>query len=296
MNLHNLLPVFSECMRRWEKPPTLAQFKDDYYRHIRSWVEGVLWVEDASSLHEELVELDWGTYRERTLRLDPSREEARVRARLADVERVLGLELTGEILLFGSFEIFDGYARFDRGSHQVFLGVDESFEQDRYLDILIAHELTHVARESRPEVWEGWGLSPRMTSHEFGENQPVIEHVFGEGFSCTVSELIVPGQDPWLYAYQSREGLQSALEHAAAIDARIKREISLPHAKSDYTRLYNSRSYGAPVPGFSQYVWGWQWTKRLLAERAGGDPTRLLRVCSKELLESAREFELKGLR
>src|SRR6201999_3644761 len=115
---------------------------------------------------------------------------------------LMGFKLEGEAILMGAFTAMDGYARFDRGTHRVFLGVDESHGRGRYLDVLIAHELTHVGRESRPEVGAGFGLNPRRTQAEVTESQPVVEHLMGEGFSCAVSELVVPGEPAWVYAYQ----------------------------------------------------------------------------------------------
>src|SRR5262249_47291116 len=137
-------------------------------------------------MHALLSELDWSVYRKSALKLDPEREEARGKKHLRDVEKTFGFDLRGAIVLFGAFTAMEGYARFDQGEHRVFLGIDDFSEagprhgSGTYLDILEVHELTHVARESRPSVWEGWGLSPKMTHDEFSENQPVIEHVFGE--------------------------------------------------------------------------------------------------------------------
>jgi hypothetical protein len=298
MRIHNLLPQFMDCMRRWDAPPSLEDFVEGYYRHLEPWVSGILFEDEpgqsGAEFHSVLAELNWPRYRKETLSLDPGRELDRARRCVESVEKLFGFALSGELILFGSLAVMDGYARFDRGTHRVFLGADESHAKGAYLDILITHELTHVARESRPEVWQGWGLNPKMTHDEFTESQPVIEHVFGEGFSCAVSEILVPGAPRWQYAYQSEESLASALTHGPCIDHRVALEIALPHAESDYTRLYDPDEYRVPVPSFSHYVWGWQWAKGLLAARAGGDPRKLVSICSREFQESAREFKLKG--
>lgn len=296
MRIHNLLGPFCESLRRWERAPHLDEFVQGYYRFVQPWVEGGFFTDSAAEFYSATRDLDWEAYRRDTMNLDPAREEARLRKCLADVEALFGFVLEGDIVLFSALTMMDGYARFDGGSHRVFLGVDESYAQGRYLDVLMTHELTHVARESRPAVWEGWGLDPRMSASEFGENQPVIEHVFGEGFSCLVSELLVPGERAWTYAYQTEASLKRALEHGPAIDRRIKQEISTPHARSDYTRLYRSSEYGkAGAPSFAQYVWGWQWTKKLLRERFGGNARAMVSTCSKELVDAALSFELRGL-
>jgi hypothetical protein len=295
MRIHNLLEPFVQCLKRWESAPSLTELQDGYFKHLEPWVQGAFFVDEARGFHEAAHDLNWAEYRAETLSLDPEREEARVRKHLRDVEALFGFKLRGEIILFGAFAMMDGYARFDRGTHRVFLGVDESHGRGAYLDVLETHELVHVARESRTEVWEGWGLDPLMSQQEFWNRQPVIEHVFGEGLSCAVSELLVPGEPEWHYAYQTRESLEQALLKGPAIDRRIKEEIAKPHDQSDYSCLYSSRQYSTRVPPYSHYVWGWQLAKRLLRERAGGDPRKLISVCSKEFMDTALAFELKGL-
>jgi hypothetical protein len=203
---------------------------------------------------------------------------------LAQVENLFGFKLAGDIFIIGAFAGMDGYARFEKGSHRVFLGVDESFERGKYLDVLITHELTHVARESRPEVWEGWGLNPKMTNSEFTDSQPVIEHLVGEGFSCVVSEILVPGGGAWNYAYQDPDSFHRVLLNAKLMDKAIHAEIRDPNG--DYGNLYGIR------PSLAHYVWAWQWVKQLLATRFGNDPRKLVVVCSKEFIPDALEFQL----
>jgi hypothetical protein len=295
MRIHNLLTPFADCMKRWERTPTLGDLEQGYFRHVRPWVEDALFASDARRFHQAAQNLQWDAYRAECLALDPAREEARVRKHLSDVEALFGITLEGEIILYSSFLMMDGYARFDRGTHRVFLGVDESHGRGRYLDVLETHELTHVARESRRETWEGWGLDPQMTQAQFWDSQPVIEHVFGEGLSCLVSELLVPGEPAWHYAYQTEDSLAQVLLHAPAINRTIHAEIRKPHHDSDYSDLYSSGHYGAPVPTYAQYVWGWQFAKWLLRDRFGGDVRRLLTTCSRDFVDDALRFELQGL-
>lgn len=296
MKIHNHLPRFVECMRRWRTPPGLDDFVREYYAPLEAQI-GILFDDGgAASFHEELFGLNWELYREEALRLDPGAEETRLRANLARVEGLLGLALEGELVLWSAFTLMDGYARFDRGSHRVFLAVDESHGRGAYIDVLTTHELAHVARESRPSVWRGFGLESLhlgMSHHDFTENLPVIEHLFGEGFSCAISELLQPGEDPWHYAYQTRDSLAFVIEHGPAVDRVVREELLDP--RGDYGRLYNPRLYGPGMPAFSHYVWAWQWVRRLLEERAEGDPRRLLAVCSAEFRDSALRFELREL-
>lgn len=291
MQIFNHLPRLLDCVGRWEQRPALAAFEREYYAPLAGQLDTVFG--DARSLYAQLLELTWATYRAETLRLDPAREEARLRRRLADVEALFGEALGGEAVLFGAFTCMDGYARFERGHHTVYLGVDESHGRGAYLDVLIAHELTHVVRETRPWVWEGWGLSLAMTHDDFTEQLPVVEHLVNEGFSCAVSELLVPGEDAWHYAYQTEDSLARVLEHGPAVDAVVHGELRDPDG--DYGRLYSPRRYGRGMPPFTHYVWAWQWVKRLLRDHAGGDPRRLVGRCSKDFVEDALGFRLERL-
>jgi hypothetical protein len=292
LKVYNFAENLVRSVEKWREPPSLRDFEENYYNPMANLVEEAIGT--AEEMHSLLPGLDWETYRERILKLDPAREEKRFRDNLAAVENLFGFQLEGETVLFGSLEAMDGYARFDKGSHRVFLGIDESFDQGNYLDILEVHELTHVARESRPEVWTGWGFNPKMSHQEFTQNQPSIEHVFGEGFSCTVSELLVRSDQHWDYAYQSREGLFQVLKNGASVDKVIHQNIgqSLEQAHDgNWGILYSPMSYQPRLPMFTHYVWGWKWTRQLLQDR-GGDPKELVRVCSKEFFDHARNFKL----
>lgn len=291
MRIHNYLPQFVSAIESWKRPPTVAELSSQYYSAAAPFLDTVFG--GAAGLHSEISDLDWESYRVETVALDPRHEEARVLRHLERVESLFGFKLSGDIVLFGAFASMDGYARFEQGSHCVYLGVDESHGRGAYLDVLTTHELTHVARESRASVWEGFGLPSRMTNAEFTESQPVIEHVFGEGFSCAVSEMLCPNEDPWHYAYQTEDSLARVLENGARVDEVVRAEILAPDG-GDYGRLYNPRRYGPGMPGYTHYVWGWQWAKRLLAERAGGAPRKLVDVCSKEFVEHALGFRLGG--
>lgn len=291
MQIHNQLPLLLECLRGWESPPKLAAFEREYFAPLAPWLTTVF--DDAQSLYAQLLELNWPQYRAETLTLDPAFEEARVRRRLAQVEELFGLTLGGQVLLFGALTCMDGYARFHKGDHCVYLGVDESHGRGAYLDVLIAHELTHVVRETRPTVWSGWGLSLEMTHDDFTENLPVVEHLMNEGFSCVISELLVPGEDAWHYAYQSEDSLARVIEHGPAVDAVVHAELR--EADGDYSRLYSTRRYGRQMPAFTHYVWAWQWVKHLLRTHAGGDPQLLVGRCSKDFVADALAFRLERL-
>lgn len=235
--------------------------------------------------YDVLPALDWDAYRANAMLLDPAAEEARVRGHLRRVEELFGFELPGEICLMGSFHTYDGFARFERGRHRVYLGVDESHRNGKYVDILTVHELTHVARETRPEVWHAMGLDPLMERETYLESQTTMEHLFGEGFSCLVSELLVPGEPAWAYAYQTAASWRAVQAQAPLIDRIIKREIRDPNG--DYGGFYGMS------PRYSHYVWAWLWARDVLRTVGGGDPRRLVGLGSPSLFEHALAFEFR---
>jgi hypothetical protein len=293
VKIHNELPRLLDCIRAWPAVPSEAEFRRLYLDPLEPLLSPML--EDFGKygrpgLYAALTGLAWDEYRAEALTLDPEREQQRLARSITRVEQILGLPLEGDAVLFGAFTLMDGYARFDRGGHRVFLGVDESHARGAYLDVLITHELTHVARESRGCVWEGWGLDPRMTHDDFTRSQPVVEHLFSEGFSCLVSELLNPDEPPWTFAYQDEDSLARILEHGPALDRVIRAELSNP--KGRYGSLYDTTRYVPEMPRFAHYVWAWKWVRRLFEER-GSDPKVLLPLCSKELVEHAKAFELK---
>lgn len=297
MKVINLLPILKTFLEKHVERPSLASFEQDYLREVSIWIQPML--DDfiqyrGTGFYDEILNLDWAAYRDEALSIDPEDEELRVRRHIESVEKLLGQPLRGEVVLLGAFTMMDGYARFDRGEHRVYLGVDESHGRGAYLDVLITHELTHVIREGAASVWEGFGLNPKMTHDEFGEKQPVIEHLFSEGFSCVVSEILNPGSDPWSYVYQTKDSLETIYLHSDCLDREIHKEL----LSSDgyYRTLYNPDRYKADFPMFSHYVWAWQWVKHLLATQAGGDVRKLIPICSKDWVEDALHFKLNSLK
>lgn len=290
MKIHNLLDQYLQCMNAWKSKPRLESFLKDYYNPISKHI-GIIFDHSGEDFYSVLNDLNWDLYRSEALQLKPKLEEQRLLKQIKQVEALFDFTLQGEAILFGAFTCMDGYARFDRGTHQVFLGVDESHGRGAYLDILVAHELTHVARESRAQVWEGFGLNPKMTHDEFTENLPVIEHVFGEGFSCYISELLVPGEDLWHYAYQTQDSLLKVLERGPAVDRVVHAEIS--NQNGDYGRLYSPSRYGVGMPSFTHYVWAWQWVKNLCQSYGKIELKEIILRPSSEFMDHARQFTLK---
>lgn len=290
MKITNLLKLQLECLNRWKNIPTLQQFKTELYNEVRSSFEEVFGNEEE--IYEYFINppLPWTEYRTQALKLNPTLEEMRIQNHVKKVENFFQLKLHGEIILFAMFSFIDGYARFDKGTHRVYIGLSTHHPSELYYDILETHELTHVARESRPETWGGWGLNPKATNDEFVETQPVLEHLFGEGFSCAISELLIPGRSEWEYTYQTKESLNLIRQHAKELNRVIHLEIKkeeINPKEADYSKLYHSEMYTPALPLFTQYVWATAWVKNLLKNYS---PQELLTTCSKDLRSNALDF------
>jgi hypothetical protein len=263
MQVINLIPKLRECLDRWTVVPSEKEFLEDYVAPNQEILAPLLYDFEGYrgfTLYSQLGKLPWDEYRAKTLRdLDARAEEANVRHQMAQVTRVTGIDLEGEVVLFGAFRLMDGYARFHNGRHRVFLGLDEPFVSTHARDILVSHELAHVARETRPEVWGAHGLSHVLDHDHMVEVLPVVEHLFNEGFACLVSEDLNPNQPASKYTYQTAESFQMALTNADSIDATVKRAIEGGH----YRELYDTEQYAVGTPRFAHYIWAWQWVKSL---------------------------------
>lgn len=290
MQIHNHLPLFLENMHRWKTAPSARELAENYLVPTQPQLGIIFDPDEAESIALDLRTMDWKNYRERVLRMDSAEQLSRFKRHLDAIHEYFGFELRGEVNLFGAFEYMDGYARYEKGGHSVFLGIDEAFENGSYVDILTLHELTHVAREGQSSVWRGFGLDPEMTNEEFRKQQPVIEHLFGEGFSCAISEKLLPDQHAHLYSYQSEEGLKHAYREVERLNRVIHAEIRAEDGH--YGNLYSSSHYGGNVPSLAQYVWGWHWVKNLARDLYDGDYQRMIGTCSKEWVEHALQFNL----
>lgn len=296
MQVHNLLPHLLEALAQWQNPPKKKQFAGFFApmsRLLAPMLEDFGW-HGRDGLYEVIKGLDWVAYRKETLKLDPVAEESRVRRIIDQVERCLGLTLQGDVILFGAFTLMDGYARFDQGRHRVYLGVDESHGRGAYLDILIAHELAHVAREPIPEIWSGFNLTPRMSHDDFVKLLPVAEHLLSEGFSCVLSELLNPREPVWHYVYQTEDTLARILEHGPAVDRVV--HAHLRDRDASYDSLYDTGNYLPELPPYAHYVWAWLWASHLLRDLASNNPRQLLRLPAHDLVDDALSFTLPRMR
>ncbi len=292
MKLINLLPTLTDCLTQWTDRPDKKSFDQNYLDPHLNYLQPLLddfLIFRGVTFFDFLEEVEWKTFRKRVLTsLDPAEAEANVAKKMNDVEKLLGVKLRGEVVLFGAFTMMDGYARFNEGSHRVFLGLDEEFPSNTCRDILITHELTHVAPENRSKTWTDLGLSPTLNHDDMVKQLPTIEHLFGEGLSCLVSEILNPGHFAGSYVYQSKDSYKIAHKLSENINEVVHSVLEHGH----YRELYNLNHYAAGVPRFAHYLWAWQWVKSLY-ESNGKDIHAILAMNSGELVKSALGFKLK---
>jgi len=290
MKIINLIDLQLKIIKSWEQFPSKEQFLKDFFSLGHAYFVGPLGdLEKNYELFQSNAS-DWQEYREQVLKLKSCEEEAKIKINIDKVEHFFNIKLVGEVVLFVMFSYIDGYARFHEGTHRVFIGLTFPPPHPDYYDVLETHELTHVARESRPENWLSWGLQPNQKNEEFIQKQPALEHLFGEGFSCAVSELLNPGINIWEYVYQSKDGYELILKNADEVN-RVIHEAIIQEEKTPgsfhYFKFYSEDTYNPPLPLFTQYVWAYAWVKELLKKNT---PQNLLTVCSKDLRSYALDF------
>jgi hypothetical protein len=209
---------------------------------------------------------------------------ARAGRTAAAVERFFGRGLDADLALIAGFGRLDGYARFERGRHTVYIGADYPAEEDHYLDLIIAHEVGHVVREGDPRTWAALGLGIDMTHEEFQERCPFEEHMLGEGLSTALSEAIFPGHGPEEYLYFTPEQYAWCAAHDAEIRAGLAAFRGTAEA---HYGLYARDAIAPGSPERTQYYWGYALVRKLLA--AGRDLRALFETPAREILALAGE-------
>jgi hypothetical protein len=267
------MPFFERFVARAAADGDIARaFEEDYVGPNRAILEPLFadWEAWSRPFARTLESFDPGKARaaiERAKRRGYPERAARV---LERVEAFFGRPLEGELALIAGFGRLDGYARFDRGRHCVYIGVDYPEEADFYLDLIVAHELAHVAREGDPATWRRLGLPPDMTHDEFQERCPFEEHMIGEGLSTALSEEIFPGHRLHDYLFFEEEQAAWCLAHEAEIRSGLRR---FRGTCEEHYALYAREVVAPGSPERVQYYWGY----KLVKNAAGtGIPLRAL--------------------
>ncbi len=295
MRVHDLLSAFERLVERDPRDIDAAGLEALYVGPHRAILKPLL--DDIASWTQE-------PFLERVRRYDRARGLAavararrrgyppRARGTLRAVELFFDARLEGDLVLFGGFGRMDGYARFDRGKHVVYRGLaydgglagTDTSEGDRYFDILIAHELGHVVREGRGDVWEAYGERPDMTHDEFVERVPFEEHMLGEGLSTALSEAIYPGAGTAAYLYYEPGEMAWCEAHEKEIAATLR---PLYGTRGEHYAFYAEDAVAPGSPERVPYYWGYRLVKNALA--AGSDLRTLFASSAADLLLLAGE-------
>ncbi len=284
MRVHDLLPSFERFVARVESalapgepdgPPAhsgrradlLRALEEEYVAPNRALLAPLLadWEAWSRPFARTLESFDPAQGRRA---IEASRRRGypeRARRAIEAVERFFGRALAGDMALIAGFGRLDGYARFDRGRHVVYIGVDYPEEADHYLDLIVAHELGHVVREGDPRTWEALGFSIDMSHEEFTERCPFEEHMIGEGLSTALSEAIFPGHGAHEYLFFNPAQHSWCAAHEEAIRAGLRR---FRGTREEHYALYARDAIAPGSPERTQYYCGFRLVREAMARGA----------------------------
>ncbi|PJE58033.1 MAG: hypothetical protein COU81_02865 [Candidatus Portnoybacteria bacterium CG10_big_fil_rev_8_21_14_0_10_36_7] len=261
MEIHNLLPKIEEFISSLEnKDINFDAFKEYYlssnnksvrylFENINKWqgIRKQLGEGDKLAIKKRLVDLkNWGY---------PARAEATIEK----VEKFYKKKLNGELILFFGLNLVDGYTRFEKGWNTIFLGVDYSEYDANDLDILLAHELNHLTRDSSEQVLHSYGVTSEMTNKEYLSKMTFVEHLVNEGLAGYFSSLIYPEAKPWKYLYYSKKQYDWCLNNHKEIEKLVINHIE---ANKSWRPLYRENLLGDSSPERLQYYYGLELIKK----------------------------------
>ncbi len=173
------------------------------------------------------------------------------------IEEFFGATLLGELILIPSMGELDGFARFDRGSHKVLLGVDFPNASLAYLKALTAHELSHVFRDHSPQVWQFTGRPlTQITRDEYLAATTGREHLISEGLATLTSQAIFPEIALQDHHYYEPEEMKWCLDHYSKIDQALTNCLS--SLEPDPWKFYSPGLIMKGSPSRTHYYWAAQ--------------------------------------
>ncbi len=211
------------------------------------------------------------------------------KATVGQVERAFGSELPGVLVFMPSFGEFDGFARYDSGSHTVLFGVDLPGSSVDYMRALTAHELSHVYRDHAPEVWAHLGKPlSQISRREYLDGATAQEHLVSEGIATLFSQVLFPEIDPRLHHYYEEDEWRWCIENDALIEEAF---LECLRGDEDVWSFYSPSRVANGSPSRTQYYWA----AKKLASRIQGVPDRLAEAVRLHTLHAGKftEFVLK---
>lgn len=164
-----------------------------------------------------------------------------------------GDELPGLLIYAPSYGEFDGFARYDRGGHAVLLGIDFPDADFDYLRALTAHELSHVHRDHRPDVWRHIGKPlSEVSRSEYLEAGSAQEHLVSEGLATLFSQALYPEIPPSVHHYYDAAEWQWCEEHGEDIHRSLLKSLQ---GDGDVWSYYSPSRVAPGSPSRTQYYW-----------------------------------------
>ncbi len=169
------------------------------------------------------------------------------------VESVFSQKLPGELRLGASLMRFDGFARYDAGSHVIWFGMDYPDADDDYLKVLLAHELSHVYRDHRPRVWEVFEKPlAKVTRQEYLDQVNHLEHLASEGLATLFSQMVFPEVPLHVHHYYSLQEMQWCFENRGKVE---KAMVDCINSDQDVWKFYEEDLVAPGSPSRVQYFW-----------------------------------------
>lgn len=172
---------------------------------------------------------------------------------IRQVEKFYGKKLNGELVLFFAFHYIDGYTRFNKGKNTVYIGLDFPEADQNYFDIIIAHELNHLVRDSSTRVLQSYGANRKMNHFEYIRKMTFAEHLISEGLAGYFSSIIFPHKKPWQYLYYSKQQYAWCLKNQDLIRKNVLKSVL---SNGDWKHYYKGGSLGKKSPERTQYFFG----------------------------------------
>ena len=169
------------------------------------------------------------------------------------VEKKFGQKLIGEIRLSPSLMRFDGFARYDSGSHVVWFGVDHPDADDDYLKVLLSHELSHVYRDHQPQVWKFLNKPlEKVSRQEYLDASTAAEHLASEGLATLFSQIMFPEVPLHVHHYYLPHEMTWCLQN---IDKIGKSIFECQNGDENIWSFYAEDRVETGSPSRTQYFW-----------------------------------------
>jgi hypothetical protein len=277
-------PFISDFSGRKELKASLANVKDLAELNALA----IEWELDLENAERWMLTKEYNSQKElaeRFLKAAPSL--------VKKVEDAFGQKLFGEIRFSPSLMRFDGFARYDSGSHVVWFGLDHPDADDDYLKALISHELSHVYRDHQPEVW-GFLNKPlaQVSRGEYLEAATALEHLASEGLATLFSQLLHPEIPLHVHHYYLPHEMQWCLENKDKIEKAI---ADCLNGDENVWSFYAEDRVAEGSPSRTQYYWAANRIQNWLLEKAKGNAEKYKALLLEWHGRSSDHFEcLKG--